>query len=550
MEIKGLKVFNNKNRDDKVRSFANKKYDLIIIGGGITGAGIALDASLRGMKVLLLEKKDFASGTSSKSTKLIHGGLRYLKQLEIGLVRESGTERAVAHNNACHLVHPEKMLLPIVRNGSFSKFTASIAISVYDRLAKVKSTQRRRVLTKSKVLEIEPLLNKDILKSGIMYSEYRTDDARLTIELIKAARRNDADAINYMEVVKFKYYNEKIVGVICYDHIQDTENEFSCNHVISSSGPWVDIVTKRDRPDATSNLHMSKGSHIVLDKKDLKIQQSTYFDAFDGRMIFAIPRDNVVYVGTTDTTYSGHPDDIHCTEEDAIYLLDALKGMFNLDHLTLDDIKSSWAGIRPLIKQKGRGPTEISRKDEIFISDSGLITIAGGKLTGFRKMAKKVVDLVSERSENNFGQCQTLNYTIHHDPFNSYENYLNFVKDLQREFLHKKEYDIQHLVSTYGKDALPIIKYAEANNISIEKSQLLYTLEYECVYHPLDHIDRRTGYLFFNIQRAEKLSLTASDSILEYLNLDKSWSEIVLKETQERIKINSLSNIKENHLSS
>ncbi len=206
-------LFNNFKRDQKLKEAASVNYDLIVIGGGITGAGIALDATLRGLSVLLLEKSDFASGTSSKSTKLIHGGLRYLKQFEFGLVRETGLERAVAHKNIPHLVHPENMLLPIVEGGTFSSITASLAISVYDFLASVESVDKKKSLSKKEVIKHEPLLNKKLLKSGYAYSEYRTDDARLTIELIKAACREGALAFNYVKVIDFIYEDGIIKGV-------------------------------------------------------------------------------------------------------------------------------------------------------------------------------------------------------------------------------------------------------------------------------------------------------------------------------------------------
>lgn len=543
MKVDGLKEFSNIDRSANVTS-AQGYYDLIVIGGGITGAGILLDASLRGMKVLLLEKNDFASGTSSKSTKLIHGGLRYLKQLEFGLVRETGSERSVAHKNACHLVHPEKMLLPIVKNGSFSKFSASLAVSVYDLLANVPSEQRRKTLSKDKVNELEPLLRDDLIKSGVLYSEYRTDDARLTIELIKAALRNDAAAFNYMEVKKFTYEGENISGVICWDHIQEKEIVFSGKQIVSSGGPWVDEVSKRENKDSESNLHLSKGSHIVLDKKDLNLRSSTYFDAFDGRMIFAIPRGRMVYIGTTDTTYNGDLDEIKCTEEDAEYLINAVKGMFEVPELSLKDIKSTWAGVRPLIKQKGKGPTEISRKDEIFETESGLITIAGGKLTGFRLMAEKVVDLVLTKSDKKFTGRDTKEYKIHHKPFETYQAYLDFIEALERKYNTQETLDIPFLVSSYGKDAEIIIKYAMDQGITIDESQLEYTKKYEAVYHPLDHIERRTGWLYFDIDRAKLNHDVIAENLRKSLKRNEEWKESMAEVTLEQIKSNGLEELK------
>ena len=206
------------DRVEHIRKLETDSFDLLIIGGGITGCGIALDAASRGLKVALIEKNDFASGTSSKSTKLIHGGLRYLKQFEIGLVQETGSERAIVHQIAPHLVLPEKMILPIIKGGTFGKYSASIAIKVYDFLANVKKVDRMKVLSKTETLEKEPLLNHTILKCGIQYAEYRTDDARLTIELAKSAFENGATLINYCEADNFVYQNNELVAVECIDH--------------------------------------------------------------------------------------------------------------------------------------------------------------------------------------------------------------------------------------------------------------------------------------------------------------------------------------------
>lgn len=541
MKVDGLREFSIKNRKKEIESISNP-FDLIVIGGGITGAGILLDASLRGLKVLLVEKTDFASGTSSKSTKLIHGGLRYLKQLEIGLVRETGMERAVAHKNACHLVHPENMLLPIVQNGTFSKFSASLAIAVYDLLAGVEKSQRRKNLTKDDVSKLEPLLKSEALKSGIVYSEYRTDDARLTIELVKAALRNGGMAFNHMEVKDFIYTEDhQVGGVICYDHIQGEETTFNAQQIVSSSGPWVDSVNKIEDEDSESNLHLTKGSHIVFSRTDFNLKQSIYFDAFDDRMIFAIPRGKVVYVGTTDTSYDKSLDDIRCTNEDATYLLDALKRLFHVEHLSIKDIKSSWAGVRPLIKQKGKGPSEISRKDEIFISESGLISIAGGKLTGFRKMAQKIVDLVARNHKGEIKYVDTEDFKIHHRPFNSYPDYLHYITILENKYKKLIACDFQYIVSTFGKDAEVIIQHAVDNKIDIDQSQLEYTMKYEAVYHPLDHIERRTGWLYFAIERAKKNQALVPEELGKYLDKEQSWVDQMIKKVESQIQINSLS---------
>lgn len=537
--------FTNLNREERLSVAVKTTYDLIIIGGGITGAGIALDAVLRGQKVLLVEKNDFASGTSSKSTKLIHGGLRYLKQLEFWLVRETGMERAVAHDNICHLVHPKNMVLPIVESGTFSAFSASIAISVYDSLAKVEEEQRRRKMSKSEIEDLEPLLKKERLKSGIVYSEYRTDDARLTIELIKGAVRNGAEAFNYLEVTDFLYKEKTVSGVVCHDTFTGKDLNINAKVVVNSCGPWADELRLTDNADSTSNLQLSKGVHIVLDKKVFNLKNAVYFDAFDGRMIFAIPRGKAVYVGTTDTFYHGNKDDLRCTEEDAQYIIKALKGMFTIPDLRLDDIKSSWSGLRPLIKKKGKGASELSRKDEIFISDSGLITIAGGKLTGFRKMAERVMDLVLEKSDVSAVECKTKKYKIHHNPFPDYPAYLSALGKIQVDYQDVSVADLEQLLSSFGMDAFIILDDAyKSYDGDLIRSQVHYTIQYESVCLPIDFIERRTGWLYFDIDQARNNIEAIVSHFAEAFSHDQKWIDKNVGECNKIMDINSLKELK------
>ncbi len=534
------KTFSNLERQKAIKEASKQEWDLIIIGGGITGAGIGLDAALRGLKVLLLEKSDFASGTSSKSTKLIHGGLRYLKQLELGLVRESGLERVVAHNNACHLVHPRNMLLPIVKKGSFSAFSAGIAIWVYDVLARVSGKQKRRRLSKADTLELEPRLNKDLLKSGIVYSEYRTDDARLTMELIKAARRNEASAFNYLEVKDFTLTNGQIVGVNCQDKISAEKISFRAKVVVNAAGPWVDHLRKADNPDSQTNLVLSKGSHIVFSKADLPINNSTYFDVFDGRMVFTIPRGKSVYVGTTDTIYKDNLDEVICSAEDASYLLKAVKQMFDVPHLSQEHIQSSWAGLRPLVKQSGRGTKDISRKDEIFYSDTGLISIAGGKLTGFRKMAERVVDVVMDRLQIS-KETITEDYKIHHNPYDNYEEYQEELKQLQEKY---PQAEMAHLLSSYGKDAHIILQDADKNwSGDLVKSEVAYTITHEAAALPIDFIERRTGWLYFDMVNVRKNLDKIISCFAEHFGKDEAWVKEQKSDCMEIIGNHSLDGI-------
>ena len=533
--------FSNKNRAERIEDARKTKFELIVVGGGITGVGIALDAALRGISTLLLEKRDYASGTSSKSTKLIHGGLRYLKQLDFGLVRESGLERAIAHRNAPHLVHPENMLLPIVKGGTFNKYSASLAISVYDMLAKVEKQDRKKTHNKNQTLAYEPLLNQEILKSGITYSEYRTDDARLTIEVLKAARREGAESFNYMKVDSFIYEDDQIAGVNCIDRITRESVSFKGDNIVSATGPWADIVRLKDGTLNDKSLRLTKGVHIVVPKEKLNIHSAVYFDAFDGRMLFAVPRGNVTYIGTSDTNYDKDLDRVLCTEEDVEYLLEKTNHMFEVAHVSKEDVISSWAGLRPLIHEEGKSPSELSRKDEIFVSERGLVSIAGGKLTGYRKMAKRIVDLIQSRdSKLKKSRCKTKRYRLHVDGFDNYKEYLEYYTNLHKEYesIDVSKYQCWYLTTTYGKNAELILNAAkQIEGLTIEeaiiKSEIEYTITFESTIYPDDYFNRRSGKLYFDIFSLEN----HFDFIVDEFAKHFAWTEVQHSDQRNKCRI-------------
>src|SRR5687768_7590774 len=264
-----MSTFSFLHRNTHIETLKSTSYDLLVIGGGITGAGIALDAASRGLRIALLEKNDFASGTSSRSTKLIHGGLRYLKQLEFGLVKEVGSERAVVHNLAPHLVIPEKMLLPLSEKKGLGYWLTSIGLKIYDWLAGVKPEDQRRMLTRNQTLKAEPLLRKNDIKGGAIYAEYRTDDARLTVEIIKTAVQYGADILNYAKVTDFTYEDGRVTGVNVTDQINGTQFTVKAEVVVSAAGPWVDELREINRSKSGKQLHLTKGVHIVVPHEKL-----------------------------------------------------------------------------------------------------------------------------------------------------------------------------------------------------------------------------------------------------------------------------------------
>lgn len=525
------------NRENISKELQNTEFDVLIIGGGITGAGIALDAASRGMKVALIEKNDFASGTSSKSTKLIHGGLRYLKQFDFWLVKEVGTERAIVHKLAPHLVIPEKMILPLIEGGTYGSWLTSIGLKVYDILASVEGDDKRKMLDEKEALQKEPLLPKKILKGAGYYAEYRTDDARLTIEVLKTALNYDAKALNYLEATEFIYKENRVVGAKVKDSFSLEEFDIKAKYVVNAAGPWVDELRQINNSKIGKRLHLTKGVHLVVPHEKLPVKQSVYFDVPDGRMMFAIPRGKVTYFGTTDTNYQKDKNNVETNLVDATYLISAVNNMFPDINLTLDDIESSWAGLRPLIHEEGKSASELSRKDEIFVSDTELISIAGGKLTGYRKMAERIIDLVAKkykrRFEKEFDTIQTEEIVLSGGPFQNFKAvtiYTNLIYKNIKSFGFTKT-DAEYLVYNYGKQTDIILdkfnELSEENHIEkLLKAELWFTINHEMVCTPTDFFMRRTGRLFFD----SKSVLDYKNLVLEEFSKTFSWK----KETIEK----------------
>ena len=521
------------HRAEQLKTVSTQHFDLVIIGGGVTGAGIALDAASRGMKTCLVEKNDFASGTSNKSTKLIHGGLRYLKQLEIGLVRESGQERAIVHKLAPHLVIPEKMLLPLVEDGTYGTMMTSIGLRVYDFLANVTEDDRRKMLDKEATLLQEPLLDHNTTLGSGYYSEYRTDDARLTIELLKKAAEFGATILNYCEMEQFIYDdNHKIARIKCHDHNTGNTFTIASTNFVSATGPWVDILREKNASKNNKYLHLTKGVHLVFPFEKLPLQQSVYFDVSDGRMIFAIPRGQSTYVGTTDTDYFGDLERVVTTKADVNYLLDAVNATFPDIHLQEHDITSSWAGLRPLIHEEDKDPSELSRKDELFISDSGLISIAGGKLTGYRKMAQRTIDAVLKTMPSKDIDALKASFTatiaLTSDAMTSTKDVQAYEKQLALQLKTlgiEDPYFAWYLTSTYGKQTNIILDHMQSftnknPELRLIRAELWYGIHYEMVNSLVDFFVRRTGRLFFDIASINAFKNSITKDCAKYLNWD------------------------------
>ncbi|MDQ0060056.1 glycerol-3-phosphate dehydrogenase/oxidase [Paenibacillus harenae] len=514
-------AFAAQNRELRLEEMARMELDLLVIGGGITGAGIALDAVTRGLRVAVVEMQDFAAGTSSRSTKLVHGGLRYLKQLEINVVAEVGKERAIVYENGPHVTTPEWMLLPLYKGGTFGKFSTSIGLRVYDFLAGVKKKERRKMLSAEEALRREPLLKREGLKGGGYYVEYRTDDARLTIEVMKRAVELGALAVNYAKVDNLLYDTGGVVeGAAVRDMISGQTYDVRAAKVINATGPWVDELREKDGSKHGKTLRLTKGVHLVFDGKRFPLKQAVYFDTPDGRMVFAIPREGKTYFGTTDTNFKGDTASPVMTMEDRDYLLQAANFMFPQMNLVVADVESSWAGLRPLIQQEGKSPSEISRRDEIFVSNSGFISIAGGKLTGYRKMAETVVDKAVELLRKDggaigIGRSETKELRMSGGDTGGSAGFEAYVAAQTKKGIAAgfKETEARTIAEKYGSNAEKLYeladettaKWADSHKLPLALAvQLRYSIEAEMTAKPEDFFIRRTGNLFFRIAEVRK----------------------------------------------
>lgn len=509
-------------------------YDVLIIGGGITGAGIALDAAQRGMRVLLVEKGDFASGTSSRSTKLIHGGLRYLKQLELGLVRATGLERAVNHRLAPLRVYPRKMLLPLLHGGSLSPLAARLAISLYDWLAGVAPQDRLRMLDARETLKILPLLHPDRVRGGALYTEYQTDDARLTLEILKTAARLGAEVRNYTEAVQplLEGSHPRLCGYRLRSARTGAETDVYARVVVAAVGPWTDVLRQR-HGEKKPLLHLSRGIHIVVPSERLPLEVPVYVDVRHdpGRMIFCIPRRGTVYIGTTDRYFEGLPDHPDVPDEEVRYLLKAVNDQFRLEQ-PLDEraVISSWTGLRPLIRRVGRKSTEVSRKDEILTLDDGLILITGGKLTGWRLMARKATDACAGVLKRYYGRsfpsCRTDELTLADVGLNGYASRDDFIEAVRGWVKHlpgafEKAGD---LAENYGLAAESIINEAytlyeqdRSHPDPLLEAEVAYVIREEWARTPEDYFVRRSGKAYFRPEEVHKESTLVESYFNKYM---------------------------------
>ena len=368
-------------------------YDIVVVGGGITGAGIARAAALTGMRVALFEKSDYGAGTSSKSSKLIHGGLRYLEQGEIGLVFESVSERRVQCQVAPHLVRPLSFLLPIYEGDRVGLETMNIGLWIYDTLALFRTPGLHRTHRGGKARELEPALRSEGLRGAIEYYDCTTDDARLVLENVLDARACGADCRNHHEVLSVERKRGRVVSVLVRDLDSGREERVATHSLVVAGGPWTDRIAGRLGMEMSGPiLRPTKGVHAVFRRDVLPLERAiTVQSPIDGRVMFAIPWRERMVLGTTDTDFDGSPDEVWADADDVAYLCESANRAFPHAGFSADKVLSTWAGLRPLIHEEAETASDVSREHQIYVRDDGVLIIAGGKLTTYRLMAKEAV---------------------------------------------------------------------------------------------------------------------------------------------------------------
>ncbi|MFC4770536.1 type 1 glycerol-3-phosphate oxidase [Enterococcus hermanniensis] len=599
-------MFSFIDRNKEIEKLKSKKFDLLIIGGGITGAGVALQAAASGLSVALLEMQDFAEGTSSRSTKLVHGGLRYLKTFDVEVVADTVGERAKIQGVAPHIPKADPMILPIFDEpgSTFNMFSIKVAMDLYDHLASITGGKYANyMLSKEEILKREPQLESKGLLGGGVYLDYRNNDARLVIENIKKAVEDGAVAVSRLKVEEIFHADDgKVAGVKAKDLLSDESITINSQLVINTAGPWSDIVKKLDKEiDHKPHMRPTKGVHLVVDGEKLKVPQPTYFDTGeqDGRMIFVIPRENKTYFGTTDTDYQGDFDNPRVEQSDVDYLLKIVNRRYPEANLSVNDIEAAWAGLRPLISEAGGdyngttkekisdenfekiinaaedyskgnqsraavektitgaakeepkdNPSAVSRGSDLTIAKDGLLILSGGKLTDYRLMAseamKKIVDLLDQKVE----LIDSSKYPVSGGDFdakNVDEELEKFAKAGEDQGISQE--DAKYIADLYGSNAEKVFALKDEKVFEglsqVESMSLLYALQAEMVVTPVDYLLRRSNYMLFISHRLMEIKDAIVDAMAEYFTWDQATKENYQSDLENQIRITQLADLKE-----
>jgi glycerol-3-phosphate dehydrogenase len=498
------------NRQEQINKLDSiKEFDICVIGGGATGLGIAVDAASRGCKTVLLEKYDFAKGTSSRSTKLVHGGVRYLQQGNIKLVMEALKERGLLKKNAPHLVKNQSFVIPNYKWWENPFY--GVGLKVYDWMAGSLGLGPSQLLNKEETLTLAPNLDQDGLRGGVLYHDGQFDDARLAIHLAMTAADHGAIVINYVSVEGLIKENEKVCGVIAKDSFEQKEYEIKAKAVINATGIFSDNIAKMDNKNAEPLISHSQGIHLVFDKEFLLSDTAIMIPRTDdGRVLFAVPWHNKIIVGTTDTPVPSASEEPVAMKEEIDFVMQHIHRYLKKDP-SYNDIRSVFAGLRPLVKSNSKITSAISRDHHIAVSDSELISITGGKWTTYRKMAEDVMEIAIHKADMSEKECVTKHLHIHgYKENNNYTAPLYYygTDETGIKALIKKENSLAELIH-------PSLPYVKAEIVWAVQNEMCMTVE--------DALSRRTRALLLDAKAAIDSAPPVAALMAKEMGKDESW---------------------------
>lgn len=448
-----MQNFSFLTRTQNIEKMKTTEFDLLIIGGGITGAGVARDAAQRGLKVALVEMHDFASGTSSRSSKLVHGGIRYLENMEFHLVFEALSERSKLFKIAPHLVHPLRFMIPIFENSRVGLFKMGLGMWLYDLLALFRTPKMHEKLNRSRTLERMPIVRAGDLVGSCVYSDAYMDDDRLVHETLRSANEAGAAIANYVAVTGSDIQDGQVRALNVRDQRSGDEFRVRAAHVIGTTGPWTDLVGQKLVDDWDNMLRPTKGIHLTLPKSRLQLTSAVVMGAQEStRIVFAIPRHEMIVIGTTDTDFRGDPATVTADYEDVTYLLKITNEYFPEAKITEKDIISSYVGVRPLVRDNSGSEGKTSREHVILSDKRGFTFVAGGKYTTYRLMAEQIVDTalesLSTQEHRGLQKCRTT------EPLNPYVT----EEKMSESAVQAQSQTEKLLAERYGAEAFEIIK--------------------------------------------------------------------------------------------
>ncbi|HEU4569097.1 MAG TPA: glycerol-3-phosphate dehydrogenase [Gemmatimonadales bacterium] len=448
-----------------VDALAARPWEVLVIGGGIVGAGIARDAAMRGLSVALVERGDLAAGTSAISSRLIHGGLRYLEHGEVRLVFEALHERGVLLRIAPHLVHPLAFTFPVYRGDRVPRWKLLAGLWLYDLLAGTRNVGRHRGLGKRALLRAEPMLRERGLTGGARYWDCQADDARLTLATARSAARHGAAVASYTEVTALLHADGRVAGAELRDRLTGATGALRARVVVNATGPWTDALRRLEDPGARPLLRLTKGTHVVVPRARLGNRGAiTLTSAVDGRVMFVLPWGEHAYIGTTDTDHDGPPEAARVDEADVTYLLRSANAAFPSAHLTPEDVTAAWTGVRPLVADPHAATTaQVSREHVLLTGPGRMLTIAGGKLTTYRRMAAQVVDEVTRELHRLDGRPRAARAPTDREPLPGGE-----ARDLTPIAAAAEELGLSaataaHLVARYGAEVPALLNLVAAD---------------------------------------------------------------------------------------